>query len=306
MGDMTLDEPTQKKKRRWLRWIIVLILFACVSAALLPAGPLAPSGNPEIGRIDITTPIFSSESVLESFQQAELSDKIKVLIVRIDSPGGLVASSQEIYRRIQQFRERKNIPVIASVENVCASGAYYVAAAADTIIVNPGSQVGSIGVIVDLLNVRQLMDKFGIDARTIKTGRLKDAGDPTKRLTAEELETERQYFKGIVDSVLDQFVTDVASSRDLDVEKVRKLAHGGVFTGLEAVSLGLVDETGNYLDAVNLAAKIAGVNPLKASASLFEPPDRRGLMERVLFGKSDAWHMQLQLLTRKYVLAFLP
>lgn len=302
-----MDE--QKKKRKWFRIIIVLLLLA--GAMALVSGPrlggrsLIDGGNPEIGQINLNVPIFSSEPLLACFQIAEQSEKLKVLILRVDSPGGFVASSQEIYRRILQFRERRNIPVIVSVENLCASGAYYIASAADTIIVNPGSQVGSIGVIVDLLNVRELMDKFGVDARTFKTGKYKDAGDPTKRLTEEDEALEEKYFKGLIGAVLTQFVSDVAAARHLPEEHVRKIAHGGVFTGLQAVDLGLADTVGNYVDAMGLAAKISGVDAGKAVATLIEPPDRRGLLERALVGQADRWG-PLQFLGRKFILSFMP
>ncbi len=299
---------TETKKRRWFWSLLILIVLAGILAIF--AGPKGAGsgflngGNPEIGQINLTMPIFSSDDVLASFQIAEQSSKLKVLILRIDSPGGLVASSQEIFRRIRQFREHRNVPVIASVENVCASGAYYVASAADTIIVNPGSQVGSIGVIVDLVNVRELMDKIGLDARTIKTGKFKDAGNPTKRLTEEEEEQERRYFKTLIDAVLDQFVSDVALARNLPVEDVRKIAHGGVFTGLQALDLRMVDRVGNYTDAVRMAARISNLDPFKAAPTLIEPPDRRGLIERALFGKSSGW--PIQLFGRQMVLSFLP
>lgn len=302
------DAHPRRKRRGWFWILLVLILLAGVMATVSGRGFGGAagygSGNPEIGQINLTLPIFSSESTLACFQMAEQSEKLKVLILRIDSPGGLVASSQEIYRRIRQFRQRRGLPVIVSVENVCASGAYYVAAAADTIIVNPGSQVGSIGVIVDLLNVRELMDKFGIDARTIKTGKYKDAGNPAKRLTEEEDELERRYFKGLIDAILDQFVKDVAESRRMPHDQVRKISHGGVFTGVQAVGLGLADITGNYVDAVEMAAKIAGIDPVKAVATMIEPPDRRGLVERLLFGQSARWDFGV--LGRKFVLSFLP
>lgn len=308
-----MSEPReeQKKKRKWFWVLLVLIALGIVLSVI--ANPkkggrsLIDGGNPEIGQINLVSPIFSSEELLACFQLADQSKKLKVLILRVDSPGGFVGSSQELFRRIRQFREHRNLPVIVSVENICASGAYYIAAAADTIIVNPGSQVGSIGVIIDLLNVRELMDKFGIDARTIKTGKYKDAGDPTKRLTEEEDVLERTYFKGLIDQVLAQFVKDVAESRRLPEDKVRKIAHGGVFTGLQAVELGLADSVGNYVDAVRLAAGISGIDPHAAAATIFEPPDRRGLLERVILGESAGGvTAPIHWLGRKYILSFLP
>lgn len=304
-GGETMERRKKRKWPKYLFWaVIVIVVLSFFSKSKQAGRGVLGNGDPEIGQIDLKMPIFSSEPILDCFQQAEQSEKLKVLILRIDSPGGFVGSSQELYRRIKQFRARKNIPVIASVENVCASGAFYIAAAADTIIVNPGSQIGSIGVIVDLLNVRDLMDKFGVDARTFKTGKYKDAGDPTKRLTHEESELERKYFQGIIDSVLDQFVTDVAESRKLSVPSVRQIAHGGVFTGLHAVELGLVDSVGNYVDALTLAAAIAGVDAQRASATFFEPPDRRGMIERALFGKSEI--SPLQFLRRQLLISFMP
>ena len=259
------------KKRKWLKislgLFVLAVILSVVAGQRVGGKSLIDGGNPQIGQINLVAPIFSAEPLLASFHLAEQSEKLKVLILRVDSPGGFVASSQELYRRVRQFRERRKVPVIVSVENVCASGAYYVSAAADTIIVNPGSSVGSIGVIVDLLNVRDLMDKFGVDARTIKTGKYKDAGDPTKRLTQEEDELDRKYFKGLIEAVLDQFGNEVAESRRLPVDKVRRIAHGGVCTGMQAVDMGLADTVGNYVDAVHLAASLAGLDPGTAGSA---------------------------------------
>ena len=309
MPDELPDPPMapRAKKRKWLGLILILALLA--GFLMIVAGPRVPGmglpGSPEIGQINLVSPIFSSEDLLACFHVADQSEKLKVLILRVDSPGGFVGSSQEVYRRVRQFKESRNLPVIVSVANVCASAAYYIAAAADTILVNPGSQVGSIGVIIDLLNVRDLMDKFGVDARTIKTGRYKDAGDPTRRLSEEDDREERRYFQSLIDPVLDQFVKDVAESRRMPEAAVRKVAHGGVFTGEQAVRLGLADEVGNYVDAISLAARLAGLDPRKAAATIIAPPDRRGLIERLLFGESARAGL-FRSWGRKYSLAFLP
>lgn len=299
------QESCGRGGRRFL-WIVAIVLAFIVGYKWTQksGGGFVHGASPEIGRIDISLPIFSSGDLMACFQQAEQAEKLKALILRIDSPGGFVGSSQELYARVRQFRERTGIPVIVSVENVCASGAYYIATAADTIIVNPGSQLGSIGVVIELLNVRDLMDKFGVSMRNIKTGELKDAGDPSKKLTAEEVALERKYFQGMVDEVLGQFVSAVAESRHLPEKKVREVATGGVFTGVRAVELGLADSIGNYVDAMKMAADIAGIESKTAVATVFEPPDERGLVERVLLGEASSWPVNI--LSRRYTLSFMP
>lgn len=244
----------------------------------------------EIGQIDLVGPIFASEPWMSLFDQAERTEDLKVLILKIDSPGGFVGSSQELHRRVQQFRARKNIPVIVSVENACASGAYYVACGADQIVANPGAVIGSIGVALEMFNVHELLARFGVKDRTFVTGKYKDAGSPTKSLTPEQEKLEREYFEKLIHETLDQFVGHIASAREMDTAAVRALANGSVYTGEESVRLGLIDSIGNHVDAIALAAEAAGLDTgVIHSPRRFDPEPEEGWLSQALFGKSASW-----------------
>jgi len=198
---------------------------------------------------------------------------VRALVIRINSPGGGVAASQEIYEAINKFRANTKKKVIVSMASVAASGGYYVACAADTIFANPGSVTGSIGVIMDWYNYGDLLQWAKLKNIVIKTGPLKDAGSSTRPLT----EKERAFFQALIGSMHDQFVSAIANNRNMTEEEVRQLADGRVFTGQEAVELGLVDKLGTYQDAVDEAAVAAGIEgepnilrPSKKSVSLFD------------------------------------
>jgi protease-4 len=174
----------------------------------------------------------------------------------VDSPGGGVATSQEIYTEIRRLREKKNKKIVAYMSSVGASGAYYLSAPADKIVANPGTIVGSIGVIAEWVNYGELLEWAKLKDVTLKTGEFKDAGAPTRALT----ERERVYFQGLIDDMYVDFVDVVAAGRKMDVEAVRALADGRVFTGRDAKEKKLIDEIGNFQDAVDLTASLAGIS----------------------------------------------
>ena len=204
--------------------------------------------------------------VREELQKAEEDDNVKALIVRINSPGGTITASDLIYREIDTFKTRRKIPVIAVTMDVAASGGYYAALAADTIVALPTSVTGSIGVIMLTVNAKGLMEKIGVAPLAIKSGEMKDAGSPFRSLTAEE----RAVFQSVIDEMYSRFVTLIARSRKIPEERVRTFADGRIYTAEQAKALGLVDEIGYMDDVVKAARKAAGVE--EARVIMYQRP----------------------------------
>ncbi|MEJ2111327.1 MAG: signal peptide peptidase SppA [Acidobacteriota bacterium] len=223
--------------------------------------------------LDLEGTIVDSRDFVDQLKEFGDRPGVKSVVIRINSPGGGVAASQEIYESIKKFRKETNKTVIVSMASVAASGGYYIACAADTNFANPGSITGSIGVIMNWYNYGDLLQWAKMKNIIIKTGPFKDAGSSTRPLTDEE----REYFQSLVDSMQHQFVSAVAINRHLEEEEVLQMADGRVFTGLEALELGLVDKIGTYQDAVDEAASAAGIKgepriirPSRRSVSLLD------------------------------------
>jgi len=206
--------------------------------------------------VDVDGELVESRAILDQLKRYEDSNSVKAILLNIDSPGGGVAVSQEIYTEIRRLRDKKDKIVVAYLSSTGASGAYYVACAANKIVANPGTIVGSIGVIAEWVNYADLMEWAKLKDVVFKTGEFKDTGSPSRSLT----ENERKYFQGLIDDMYVQFLEAVASGRKLDLQEVRSLADGRVFTGRDAKGRKLVDEIGNFQDAVDLTAKLAGIS----------------------------------------------
>ena len=235
------------------------ILLMDVSGVLSDesTGPLLGSAPPRV-------PIVAR--VREELQKAEEDDSVKALIVRINSPGGTITASDLIYREIDTFKTRRKIPVVAVTMDVAASGGYYAALAADTIVALPTSVTGSIGVIMLTVNAKGLMEKIGVAPLAIKSGEMKDAGSPFRPLTAEE----RAVFQSVIDEMYGRFVTLIARSRKIPEDRVRQFADGRIYTAEQAKALGLVDEIGYMDDVVKAARKAAGVE--EARVIMYQRP----------------------------------
>ncbi|ABZ83503.1 signal peptide peptidase sppa, 36k type [Heliomicrobium modesticaldum Ice1] len=195
-----------------------------------------------------------SGQVLEALRRLQQDKQIKAVVLRINSPGGTSAASQEIGREVDRLRESGKV-VVASMGDVAASGGYWVAARADKIVANAATTTGSIGVILDLANLTELYQKIGYRPNVIKSGPYKDIASSAREMTPEE----RAILQGMVDDIYQQFIDVVAEGRHMPHEQVRALADGRVFTGRQAKELGLVDELGNFYDAVALAGTMAGI-----------------------------------------------
>jgi len=205
-----------------------------------------------IGVVPLKGVILDSRPVNDALEKFSKDDSIKAIILRIDTPGGGVGPSQEIFDKVRSVR-KKGKTVVASMGSMATSGGYYVACAAEKIVANPGSLTGSIGVIMHFTNVEDLFKKVGLRASVIKSGKYKDAGSPFRDMTKEE----RELLQALIDDVHEQFVDAVSGSRTLDKEKVKEIADGRIFTGRQAVGLKLIDELGDLDHAAEVAATLA-------------------------------------------------
>ncbi len=206
--------------------------------------------------VDIEGELVDSREVIQQLKRFEDSNSVKAILLNINSPGGGVAVSQELYTEIKRLREKKGKTIVAYMSSTGASGAYYMSCAANKIIANPGTVVGSIGVFAEWTNYGCLMEWAKIKDIVFKSGEFKDTGSPSRPLT----DREKTYFQSLIDDMYVQFVEAVASGRHMEIQDVRALADGRVYTGRDAKEKKLIDETGNFQDAVDLTAKLAGIS----------------------------------------------
>jgi protease-4 len=271
------------QKRTSLLLVLILgggaFLFFILCLLVL-AAQFSGEGSPElflsggqIASLDLEGVISDSKDFVDELRDFGNRPNVRSVVVRIDSPGGGVAASQEIFEAIRKFRAETKKKVVVSMASVAASGGYYVACGADRIFANPGTITGSIGVIAEWYNYGDLLRWAKMEDVVIKSGIFKDAGSATRPLTAEE----RAYFQSLIDNMYAQFVSAVAKSRNMNEDAVRRLADGRVYTGQQAKNDGLVDEIGTYQDAVAAAAKMAGISgtprivrPSKKSISILD------------------------------------
>ena len=209
-------------------------------------GIINDSANSSLFR-DLT----SSNSVLELLVKATKDQNVKAIVIRINSPGGTVAASQELYKAVINARKKK--PVVITMGDIAASGGYYISSAADTIFANPGTLTGSIGVITSYLNFYDLLNKIGVKGVVIKSGNYKDIGNPTRPMTPEE----RKILQTLLDDTYDQFLSDVSKGRNIPKSTIAKIAQGLIYTGKQAKKIGLVDYLGDYNQAIKHAQKLA-------------------------------------------------
>lgn len=243
--------------------VIALILGTAMMMILKLVVPLSDlSFSDKIGVLPIDGAIFDSKETLSQLVDFRKDEGIKVIVLRINSPGGAVGPTQEIYREIRKTVETKK--VIASLGGVAASGGYYIASAANKIVANPGTITGSIGVLMEFMRFEDLLNKIGIKLEVLKSGEFKDIGSPHRQLT----QRDREIIDSLITDIQDQFVEAVANGRGLPLEKVNQIADGRVFSGARAKELELVDALGNFQDAIDVAKDMAGI---KGDATLVYP-----------------------------------
>ncbi len=279
-----------QKKSNLLLWIILgggafVFVVLCLLAAVVyltgeGSSGLSLSSN-QVAIIELEGVIADSRDFIDELKDYGNRSTVKSVVLRINSPGGGVAASQEIYEAVKKFRSETKKKVIVSMGSVAASGGYYVACAADKIFANPGTITGSIGVIAEWYNYGDLLQWAKMQNIVIKSGTFKDAGSATRPLTEEE----KVYFQSLISNMYNQFVSAVANGRNMKDEAVRKLADGRVYTGQEAKGDGLIDELGTMQDAIDAAARMAGIH---GEPKILSPARKRFTILDLLLGDSKS------------------
>lgn len=289
MADPFLLPPPRRRPflRGCLTVTVVLAAFLTLLTIIsrMDSNPLAKGDK--VAVIPVKGMISDSEPVIEQLKRFGKDDSVKAIVLRIESPGGGVGPSQEIYEEVKKVAAKK--PVLTSMGALTASGGYYIACATQKVFANPGTMTGSIGVIMPFMNVRELAEKIGLRGMTVKSGEYKDIGSPLRDMKPDE----RALLQGVVDNVHHQFVNAIAEGRNLPREDVMRIADGRIFTGEQAKALGLVDVLGNLEDAVAEAGKMGKipgeprvVTPPKKKISFLEllKEETRTLLEEKISG----------------------
>jgi len=234
-------------------FLIIILIVVILIIALYLASFLSPASGGKIGVVEIEGAITDMKEAMEDVVKFKEDDSIKGVILRINSPGGAVGPTQEIYSEIKKLKKSKKVYV--SMGSVCASGGYYLAVTGEKVYASPSTITGSIGVIMEQAVVEDLMKKIGIESNTIKSGPLKDTGSPFRKMR----EDEKKYLQSLIDSIYEQFVNDVAEGRKMPVDQVKQLADGRIYTGLQAKDTGLIDNIGTFYDVVDEMQKDLGI-----------------------------------------------
>ncbi|GAB4317983.1 MAG: signal peptide peptidase SppA [Candidatus Zixiibacteriota bacterium] len=261
-------------RRDWIVGIVIggaFLVFTLATFLLVftiqPGDGIRLGGFGErVGIVEVSGSITSSETAVRQLRKFSEDESIPAIVLRINSPGGGVAASQEIYSEILRVRDNGKV-VVASMSSVAASGGLYIAVACDHIVANPGTLTGSIGVILQFPTAEELFDKVGVQYETVKSGQFKDVGNISRDMR----EDEREILQGVIDDTYEQFIEAVAEGRGLELDSVRTFADGRIFTGRQALDLGIVDELGDLQVALNTAAEMV---------DLESPPETVRAIER--------------------------
>ncbi len=271
-------------KSRWI-WIAVcvggifisFVVFGLLALASIFTDRSELTVSTGIGLVEVRGLIIDPLETVKQLHDFGKNDKVKAVVLRIDSPGGVVGPSQEIWSAVKKLRDKK--PVIVSMGSVAASGGYYIAAPATLIYANPGTITGSIGVLMKFSNLEGLMNKVGMKSFTLKTGKFKDVGSPVRSMTAEE----RAMLQAVIESTHSQFIKAVAEGRRLPEERVREIADGRIFSGEQALNHKLVDRLGTMQDAVVEAGRAGGIS---GEPQVIKPPKKKRLLLDMLVEES--------------------
>ncbi|PYX90858.1 MAG: signal peptide peptidase SppA [Acidobacteria bacterium] len=265
-------------------FLFILAAFALLYVALRTGqqSSFGSSFGDKIAVVDLEGVILTPKPVVDQLKKYGDDDSIKAIILHVNSPGGGVAASEEIYRAVKRLRDDKKKYIVAAIESVGASGAYYVSSATKKIYADDGSIVGSIGVISEWVNYGDLMRWAKLKEVVMKAGEFKDTGNPTRDLTP----AEREYLQSLIDNMHSQFIQAVADGRRLKVQDVRAIADGKVWTGQQALSMKLIDQVGDFQAAVADTAKSVGI---KGEPTLVRPEKERKTMLDLLFGDVSQW-----------------
>ncbi|MDX2480734.1 MAG: signal peptide peptidase SppA [Desulfuromusa sp.] len=260
--------------------IFLFFLLVVFTAGIFRSGSVDVSVGDRIGILEVEGTIVDARRMTEQIKEFRDRSSIKTVVIRIDSPGGGVGPSQEIYAELKQLAEEK--PLIVSMGSVAASGGYYLAVAGERIFANPGTITGSIGVIMSFPNYQELMGKVGVQTEVVKSGRFKDIGSSTREFSA----ADRTLLQEMIDDVHLQFVEAISIGRNMPIERLQPFVDGRIFTGRQAKDAGLIDELGTLSDAIKYAAKTAGIDD--DSDLVYPEPEKTNLIDRYL--KSSVSH----------------
>ena len=283
-GESTRFEPKVGRNDGYPRWkrvfwmILAALVLFMIGKSILPE--LLEAGKEGVAIVRVEGPILDSYQTVEELKTFADDPLVKAIVIRIDSPGGGVAPSQEIYNAVKRVRRENNKTVVASMGTVAASGGYYIAVATDRILANPGTLTGSIGVIMQMANFQELLEKIGVKSVVVKTGKFKDLGSPFRPMVEEE----RQLLESVMNDTLSQFIEAVAEGRSMDTAEVEQLADGRVFTGRQARSVLLIDEIGDLQDAIKLAGELGGIEGTPRVLETTKPFSFQELLESTFLG----------------------
>ena len=233
----------------------IVFLASLLSGNKRSSTTLQMVGADKVALVKLEGLLIAAEPVVEELNDYAEDSSIKAIVLRIDSPGGGVVVSQEIYNAVKNAR-KEGKKVVASMGTVAASGGYYVAAAADRIVANPGTLTGSIGVKMEFANIEKLLEKIGVRGMVVKAGEYKDVGSPFREMSAQE----KKILQDVIDDVHSQFIKAVAEGRNMQEAEVRAIADGRIFTGRQALDLKLVDQLGDLADSIKIAGELVGIH----------------------------------------------
>jgi protease-4 len=282
---------SDEKRSRTFLWILigggafflfVLAVFALVYVTLHAGKDSSIAFGDKIGVVDLEGVIFSPNPIVQQLKKFGDDDSIKAIILHVNSPGGGVAASEEIYREVKRIRDEKKKRIVASIETVGASGAYYVSSATNKIYADNGSIVGSIGVIAEWVNYGELLQWAKLKQITLKAGEFKDTGSPVRDLTP----AEREYMQGMIDNMHTQFIQAVADGRKLKFDDVKSIANGKVWTGQQSLPMKLIDQVADFQAAVEDTAKSVGI---KGEPVLVRPEKDKKTLADLIFGDLSEW-----------------
>ncbi len=246
--------------------LVLMFAFSVFIARILHGDGHGLIMGDSVGVVEVKGMIIDSKETIKQLHDFRKNQKVKAVVLRIDSPGGVVGPTQEIYEEVRKLTLKKK--VVVSMGSVAASGGYYIAAPASTIFANPGTVTGSLGVLMKLSNIESLLGKIGLKSFVLKSGRFKDTGSPVRAMTEED----KAVLQGVIENMHGQFVKAVAEGRRIPQAEVTRIADGRIFTGEQALRLKLVDKLGNLQDAVAEAGKMAGI---KGEPEVVYPPERK-------------------------------
>lgn len=263
-----MDNQYKKKNRIYGVIIVAVLILLLVMVSRRDTDDKWFDYQKRIAVLPLEGEIYSSRDWIENLGKFSQNDRVAGILIHINSPGGLVAPSQEIYEAIRFVRDHGDKPIFVSMESLAASGGYYASLGADSVFANAGTLTGSIGVIMQFPIYSDLMEKVGVGMRVIKSQDFKDAGSPYRDMTQEE----QDYFKSIIDDVYEQFIAAISHERGIDETTLSKLGNGRVFTGRQAVEYGLVDAIGTFEDTRKALCEAAGI---PSNSVLQYPPEPR-------------------------------